>query len=70
MYCREEGVTVGQVLYAEENPPPLVIDQLRLLLASYDEHTEVSGLNININKTTALCINTSAPFVSNLNCLQ
>ncbi len=45
MYCMEEGVTVGPVTH---------------LLSLYDEYSGVSGLNINIKKTTALCINTPA----------
>jgi hypothetical protein len=55
---------VGPVLYADDNLTPLALeaaDQLRPLLSLYNEYTGVNELNININKTTALCINTSAP---------
>ncbi len=61
MYTMEEGVTVGPVLYADDNLTPLSLetaDQLRPILALYKDYTGVSGLNINIGNTTALCINT------------
>jgi hypothetical protein len=62
MYCTEEGVTVGPLLYADDNLTPLALteaDQLQPILSLYDEYTGVSGLNINIAKTTALCVNSS-----------
>jgi hypothetical protein len=62
MYCTEEGVTVGPLLYADDNLTPLALtaaEQLQPILSLYDEYTGVSGLNINITKTTALCINSS-----------
>ncbi len=63
MYVKEEGVTVGTVLYVDENLTPLSLrsaDDLRSTLSLYPEYTGVSGLNINIRKTTVLCINTPA----------
>jgi hypothetical protein len=59
MYTTEEGVTVGPVLYADDNLTPLSLntaDQLRPILDIYESYTGVSGLNINISKTTALCV--------------
>jgi hypothetical protein len=63
MYVKEEGVTVGTVLHVDENLTPLSLrsaDELHPILSIYPEYTGVSGLNINIRKTTALCINTPA----------
>jgi hypothetical protein len=60
MYCTEEGVVVGPLLYADDNLTPMALteaEQLQPVLSLYDEYTGVSGLNINIAKTTALCIN-------------
>ncbi len=62
MYSTEEGVVVGSLLYADDNLTPMALtgaEQLQLVLSLYDEYTGVSGLNINIAKTTALCINSS-----------
>jgi hypothetical protein len=61
MYTSEEGVTVGPVLYADDNLTPLSLDtadQIGSILDLYESYTGVSGLNININKSMALCINT------------
>ncbi len=60
MYRSEEGVTIGPLLYADENLTPLApteAEQLRPILSLYEEYTGVSGLKINISKTTALCVN-------------
>jgi hypothetical protein len=62
MYTAEDDITVGPILYADDNLTPLAVqnaDQIQSILQLYDEYTGVSGLNINVNKTTALCINTS-----------
>jgi hypothetical protein len=40
MYCMEEGVTVGPILYADENLTPLALaeaGQLRPMLSLYDD---------------------------------
>ncbi len=61
MYTSEEGVTVGPVLYADDNLTPLSLDtadQLGSIRDLYESYTGVSGLNININTSMALCINT------------
>jgi hypothetical protein len=60
-YTTEEGVTVGPVLYADNNLTPLSLDtadQLRPILDLNESYIGVSGLNINISKTTALYVNT------------
>jgi hypothetical protein len=62
MYTAEDNITVGPILYADDNLTPLAIqqaDQIQSILQLYEQYTGVSGLNINESKTTALCINTS-----------
>jgi hypothetical protein len=62
MYMAEDGIIVGPVLYADDNLTPLALDnaeQIQPILSLYDQYTGVSGLNINVRKSTALCINTS-----------
>ncbi len=61
MYTAEDDVTVGPILYADDNLTPLAIqnaDQIQSILQLYEQYTGVSGLNINVSKTTALCIYT------------
>jgi hypothetical protein len=61
MYTVEDDVTVGPVLYADDNLTPLALhnaDQIQPILRLYNQYTGVSGLNINVRKTTALCSNT------------
>jgi hypothetical protein len=61
MYTAEDNVTVGPILYADDNLTPLALqnaDQIQPILQLYEQYTGVSGLNINVRKTTALCINT------------
>jgi hypothetical protein len=56
-----EGVTVGSILFADDNLSPTnlqSIEQLESLLELYNRYTGVSGLNINVRKSTALFINT------------
>jgi hypothetical protein len=62
MYVAEDNVTVGPILYADDNLTPLSLqraEQIHSILEVYDQYTGVSGLNVNVSKTTALCINTS-----------
>jgi hypothetical protein len=69
MYVSEEGVTVGPVLYADDNLTPLSLDtsdQLGSILDLYESYTGVSGLNININKSMASCVNTPIPLCEHL----
>jgi hypothetical protein len=69
MYTTAEGITVGSILFADDNLSPTKlrsIDQLEPLLAIYDRYTGVSGLNINVRKSSALCINTAPSLVQDL----
>jgi hypothetical protein len=62
MYVAEDNVTVGPILYADDNLTPLSLqraEQIHSILEVYEQYTGVSGLNVNVGKTTALCINTS-----------
>jgi hypothetical protein len=62
MYMAEDGITVGPVLYANDNLTPLALDtaeQIQPILNLYEQYTGVSGLNINVRKSTALRISTS-----------
>ncbi len=61
MYTLEDGVTIGPVLYADEHLTSLSLDaadQLGSILELYESYTGMSGLNINIIKSMALCVNT------------
>jgi hypothetical protein len=51
MYTAEDNVTVGPILYADDNLMPLALqntDQIQSILQLYEQYTGVSGLNINI----------------------
>jgi hypothetical protein len=66
MYTTRERVTVKSILFADDNLSPTKIErieQLDPLLAIYDRYTGVSGLNINLRKSSALCINTPEALV-------
>jgi hypothetical protein len=66
MYTTLEGMKVGPILLADDNPSPTkiqIIEQLDPLLAIYDRYTGVSGLNINLRKSSVLCINSSLALV-------
>jgi hypothetical protein len=69
MYTTTEGVTVGPILFADDNLSPTKaqqIEQLKPLLEIYDQYTGVSGLNINVNKSSALCINSEPSLIQDL----
>jgi hypothetical protein len=69
MYTTAENVTVGSILFADDNLSPTKvrsIEQLEPLLALYDRYTGVSGLNINVNKSSALCINSAPSLIQSL----
>jgi hypothetical protein len=70
MYTTAENVTVGSILFADDDnlSPTKVqsIEQLEPLLALYDRYTGVSGLNINVNKSSALCINSAPSLIQSL----
>jgi hypothetical protein len=66
MYTTMERIKVGSILFADDNLSPTKIErieQLDPLLAIYDRYTGVSGLDINIRKSSALCINTPEALV-------
>jgi hypothetical protein len=66
MYTTLEGIEVGPILFADDNLSPTKIQrikQLDPLLAIYDRYTGVSGLNINLRQSSALCINSSPALV-------
>jgi hypothetical protein len=61
MYTTIKRIKVGSILFVDDNLSPTKIErieQLDPLLAIYDRYTGVSGLNINLRKSSALCINT------------
>ena len=69
MYETNEGLRPGPVLYADDGlhglslPAPQSVEPL---LQTYEEFKNVSGLKVNLNKTAALCINTSPDIVNRL----
>ncbi len=68
LYTTEEWVFVGPLLFGSYNLTPLALtdDSQQPILSLYNEYTGVSGLNINITKTTALGINTPVPLCEQL----
>ena len=70
MYSTEANTTIGPILFADDNLNPLSIERandLQPIINLCNQYTTVSGLNINIRKTTALCINTSPRVIQGLN---
>jgi hypothetical protein len=70
MYKTRGDTTVGPILFADDNLNPLALrsaDDIQPIIDLYNQYTTVSGLNINIRKTTALCINTSPEITQGLN---
>jgi hypothetical protein len=64
MYTTLEGIKVGPILFADDNLSPTKLQrivQLDPVLAIYDGYTGVSGLNINLRKSSVLCINSLWP---------
>ncbi len=64
------NTSVGPILFADDNLNPLSIrsaNDIQPIKDLYNQCTMVSGLNINIRKTTALCINTPPEIVQGLN---
>ena len=69
MYTTEGGMSVGPILFADDNLNPLSLpssEDIRPLLQLYQEYQQVSGLNVNIRKTQALCINTEPVVIDGL----
>jgi len=72
MYTRE-GSMSGPILFADDNVNTLSLpssEDIRPLLHLYQEYQEVSGLNLNIRKTQALCINTRLTVIDRLRGLE
>jgi len=70
MYSTVGNLTIGPILFADDNLNPLSIERandLQPIIDLYNQYTTVSGLNINIRKTTALCINTPPEVTNGLN---
>jgi hypothetical protein len=70
MYKTRGDTTVGPILFADDNLNPLALrsaDDIQPIIDLYNQYTTVSGLNINIRKTTALCINTPPEVIQGLN---
>jgi hypothetical protein len=66
MYNTLEGIKVSPILFTDDNLSPTKlqrIEQLDPVLAIYDRYTGVSGLNINLRKSSVLCINSSPALV-------
>jgi hypothetical protein len=60
MYVTREGIRVGPVIFADDNLSPLSLthaEQITPILDLYNRYTGVSGLNINVRKSTILCVN-------------
>ncbi len=69
MYTTAEGFTVGSTLFADDNLSPTklqAIEQLEPLLEISDHYTGVSGLNINVKKSSALGINSAPTLIQDL----
>ena len=69
-YITTHPIRVGLLLYADDNLTPLVLSSIiefRLFKSTYDQYKRVSGLNVNINKSMAICINTSEQLIDQLN---
>jgi hypothetical protein len=69
MYVTREGIRVGPVIFADDNLSPLSLthaDQITPILDLYKRYTGVSGLNINVQKSTILCVNCTLDLVQDL----
>jgi hypothetical protein len=69
MYVTREGVRVGPVIFADDNLSPISLthaDQINPILDLYNRYTGVSGLNINVRKSTILCVNCTPDLTLNL----
>jgi hypothetical protein len=70
LYKTRGNTSVGPTLFADDNFDPLSIrsaTDIQPIIDLYKKYTMVSGLNINIRKTTTLCINTPLEIVQGLN---
>jgi hypothetical protein len=67
MYVTREGLAVSQIIFADNNLSPLSLiyaDQFDSILALYDRYTGFNGLNINVWKSSILCVNCSPKFTN------
>ena len=72
MYVMEDGTTVGPILFADDNLNPLALntaEDLTPIIDTYATYQQVSGLNINIRKSAALCINTPPEIIQGIQLL-
>ncbi len=70
MYTTEGNTTISPILFADDNLNPLAIERgedLQPVINLYNQYSTVTGLNINISKTTALCINIPPRVTQGLN---
>jgi len=73
MYQDRAGLKPGPILFADDNLNPLALrttEEILPLLNIYSDYQKVSGLNINMSKSKALCINTSEEVQEGLQNLQ
>jgi hypothetical protein len=69
MYVTTEGIMVGPVLFADENLSPTNFSRLNILTplqAVNDCYTGVSVLNIDVRKSSALCIKSLPELIQEL----
>ncbi len=69
MYVTREGVRVGPVILADDNLSPLSLThayQITPILDLYNRYTGVSGLNINVRKSTILGVNCTPELLQDL----
>jgi hypothetical protein len=67
--CHQGRVRVGPIIFADDNLSPLSLtqaEQINPILDLYKRYTGVSGLNINVRKSTILCVNCSPEMKLNL----
>jgi hypothetical protein len=69
MYVTREGIRVGPVIFADDKLSPLSLtsaNQITPILDLYKRYTGVSGLNINVRKSTILCVNCTPDLMQDL----
>ena len=69
-YKMKQNICFGAFFYADDNLVPVKITNIQDIIDiqnTYNEYREVSGLNVNMRKSTALCINTSQELIRELN---
>jgi hypothetical protein len=69
MYIPQEEIATGPILFVDDNLSPLLMsstDQIDPILALYDRYTGDSELNVNVRKSTVLCINCSPELMQDL----